>query len=124
MAGGIDILFVDDNEGFRNLVCNTGSVLDLRIKAFHDPKKALGELRAHPDKYRAVVSDYRLGLEMTGLHLLERAREICGDRAAYVLYTGETHELLQKMAKNAGVHYVYKEQGKTRDFLKSLGETG
>ena len=124
MTHGIEILFVDDNEDIRSLVRDTGLMLDLRVKAFRDPAKALEELRNHAGKYCAVVSDYRIGFEMTGLHFLERAKQICGGRAAYVLYTGETHEKLQELAKEVGVHYVFKEPGKTRDFLKSLGETG
>lgn len=120
----IDVLFVDDNADIRNLVRDTGLLLDVHVKAFQDPVKALEELRHHPAKYRAVVSDYRIGFVMTGLHFLEGAKQICGDRAAYVLYTGETHEKLQEMAKQTGVHYVYKEPGKTREFMSGLHKTG
>ena len=117
MAAGIDILLVDDDADTAAFVSDGCLTMNLRVMAVRDPRRALEELRKHHDRYRAVVSDYRLGAVMTGLQFLERVKELYDGDLQRILYTAEDHPSLQQVAKDAGVQYVYKDP---REMMHSL----
>jgi PAS domain S-box-containing protein len=111
----VDVLCVDDEPGFAELIADVLSAADARIRADAetDPVAALDEI---DDTVDCVVSDYRMP-GMTGLELLERVRELRPE-LPFVLFTGEGSEAVAADAIAAGVtEYVPKTAGDGTDVL-------
>jgi signal transduction histidine kinase/CheY-like chemotaxis protein len=71
-AGGLRVLYVDDEEPLVMLAQRWLSRLGHRVTGFSDPALALESFREHPDDFDAVISD----LSMPGLSGLDLVRQI------------------------------------------------
>ena len=81
-------VFVGIIDDETDLVClfrdALSSIPDVRAFGFTDPKLALMHFRDNREKYKCIVSDYRMP-SMNGLELLEEAKEINADVARILI---------------------------------------
>jgi len=98
------ILYIDDQGILVSLVRRLLEKRGWRVSAYVNQEEALAALRAEPDAFDLVVSDYN----MPGLSGLDVAREVRNIRSELpvVIASGFVDEELQANAKEAGVREV------------------
>ena len=98
------ILYLDDDGVLVGLVRRLLERRGWRVSAYVDQEQALAALRADPDDFDLVVSDYN----MPGLSGLDVAREVRNIRSdlPVVVASGFVDEELQANAREAGVREV------------------
>lgn len=111
MSSQISVLHVDDDPGFVEVVREfLQREDDLAIEAETDPMCALERIRADPDAFDCVISDYDMP-NVDGLELLERVREDDLD-LPFILFTGKGSESIAAEAISRGVtDYLQKTTG-------------
>ncbi len=98
---GPHILYLDDDESLVFLLKRLLERRGMRVSAFLDQNEALDALRADPDGFDLVVSDYN----MPGMSGLDVAREVWAIRAnlGFAIASGFIDEKLRAEAEAAGV---------------------
>jgi hypothetical protein len=101
---GQRVLYLDDEESLAELGKRRLQGIGYLVSAYTDPVAALSALRATPDAFHVVVTDYWMP-HMTGLDF---AREVTGIRAdlPVVLLTGHMDDLPEEAMRGAGVRLV------------------
>ena len=104
---GKRVLYVDDEAAIVSLMKRLLERQGFRVSGYPDPREALAVLRAHPDRFDLVVTDFN----MPGMSGLEVAQEIQAIRAdlPVVLASGYITEDLRQKAPAAGIReLIYK----------------
>jgi CheY-like chemotaxis protein len=104
---GRRILYVDDDEAIVTLMLRMLEIQGYRVSGYTDAREALAAVRAQPQAFDLVVTDYN----MPGMSGLEVAREVRAIRAdlPVALASGYITEELRAQAPAAGVvELVYK----------------
>ncbi len=98
---GSHILYIDDDESLVFLLKRLLERRGLRISAYLDQAEALDALRADPDGFDLLVSDYNMP-GMSGLEVASEARAIRADLPVAIA-SGFIDETLRAGAEGAGV---------------------
>jgi CheY-like chemotaxis protein len=100
-GGGEHILYLDDDESLVFLVTRLLERRGFRVSGYTDQRDALAALRAGPDAFDLVVTDYN----MPGMSGLDVARAVRTIRASLpvAIASGFIDETLQTQAAGAGV---------------------
>jgi len=101
---GKHVLYVDDEQAIVFLMKRLLERQGYRVSAFTDPQEALAAVRAYPDQFDLVVTDYNMP-GMSGLEVAQALREICPDLPV-VLASGYITEELRAQAPAAGIREV------------------
>ncbi|MDD4281836.1 MAG: PAS domain S-box protein [Candidatus Methanofastidiosa archaeon] len=116
-AKGLIILYVDDEDGFRDLTkCYLERSGDVRVDTASSAAEALSLLRACT--YDAVVSDYQMPTT-DGIALL-RAIRASGSSIPFVLFTGKGREDVVVRAFECGADYYLQKGGDPRSQFTEL----
>ena len=101
---GQRVLYLDDEESLAELGKRRLQAIGYRVSSYTDPVAALSAVRATPDAFHVVVTDYWMP-HMTGLDF---AREVTGIRAdlPVVLLTGHMDDLPEEAIRQAGIRLV------------------
>jgi CheY-like chemotaxis protein len=101
---GQRVLYLDDEESLAELGKRRLQGIGYLVSAYTDPVAALSALRATPDAFHVVVTDYWMP-HMTGLDF---AREVTGIRAdlPVVLLTGHMDDLPEEALRGTGIRLV------------------
>jgi PAS domain S-box-containing protein len=104
---GKSILYVDDDEAIVFLMTRLLEREGYRVSGYTDPRDALAAVRAQPDAFDLVVTDYNMP-GMSGLEVARALREIRADLPVAVA-SGYITEELRAQAPAAGVsELIYK----------------
>jgi CheY-like chemotaxis protein len=95
------VLFLDDNEELVSASVQMLSRQGYRASGHTAPEAALDAVRAEPQTYDAVVSDYKIQ-SMSGLEVARELSRIRPDLPV-ILISGYIDDELQRMAREAGV---------------------
>ncbi len=120
----LELLAVEDTADIRSLIVDwltTPTDLQYHFSPIVVDSTAAA-LRKLDSGYRpkVVLSDYRLkGDTMSGLPFLERVVDY-GPRIARILFTSDDNPELAKLARNAGISFLYKDAAKWRDLKKNI----
>jgi len=95
------ILFVDDEEQIVNAFSAILGSLGYEVTPFTAGRPALEALRAGPDAYDLVITDYTMP-KMTGIEIAAAVREIRPD-IPVILCSGFVHDAMEEAARRAGV---------------------
>jgi CheY-like chemotaxis protein len=123
--GGPRLLYVDDDESLVFLVTRLLSRRGYKVSGFTDQAEALAALRAAPDEYDLVLTDYN----MPGMSGLDVAREVRAIRASLpvAVASGFIDETLRAEAAGAGVRELIFKADSVEEFcaaVQRLAETG
>ena len=119
-ASGSDvqhIIYVDDYEPMRDLVGETLPDAGFQVTCYESGKAAFEAIRAEPDKYAAVVSDYQL-LGFSGLDLLRQIKQTRADLPVIII-SGYVDDALRAKATAEGASQVI---SKTSDLSQLCSE--
>jgi len=106
-GGGKRILCVDDDESIVFLMTRLLERRGYRVSGYTDPHEALAAVRAGPDRFDLVVTDYNMP-GMSGLELARALRDIRAELPV-ALASGYITEELRRNAPSAGVsELIYK----------------
>jgi PAS domain S-box-containing protein len=113
-CGGVELLHVDDDGAFLELVAThlEAAAERFEVATESDPERALERLRSSPPD--CVVSDYEMPT-MDGLELLRAVRETHRE-LPFVLFTGKGSEEIASEAVSAGVTDYIQKGGSTEKF--------
>jgi len=104
---GGHILFVDDEQGLVLLMKRLLTRQGFRFSGYDDPREALEAVRANPDQFDLVVTDYNMP-HISGLELAQAVKEIRADLPV-ILASGYITEELRAKAPAAGIReLIYK----------------
>ena len=104
---GKSVLFVDDEKGLVQLMKRLLERQGFRISGYTDPREALSAVRADPDQFDLVVTDYSMPL-MSGLDLAQALREVRADLPV-IMASGYITDELRAKAPAAGIcELIYK----------------
>ena len=115
------ILYVDDYSAMRELVSETLPDAGFQVTCVDSGKAALQALLAAPDKYAAVVSDYKLQ-GLSGIDLLQQIKHNQFD-VPVIIISGYVDDALRSKASLAGASFVISKTidlGELRRALRSL----
>ncbi|MBI3375300.1 MAG: response regulator [Betaproteobacteria bacterium] len=101
MGGGQHILYIDDDESLVFLVRRLLERRGYRVSGYTNPGEALAALRAHPQLFDLVVTDYNMP-GMSGLDVAREVRAIRGNLPVAVA-SGFIDQTLRSQAAGAGV---------------------
>ena len=112
-GGGQHVLYIDDDEVMVLMVERLLQRAGFRVSGFSDAKLALARVRAHPDDFDAVVTDFN----MPGLSGLQVAQELARIRPALpvVISSGFLTDALREQAAAAGVRAVMQKERTIED---------
>jgi len=98
---GRRVLFLDDNEELVSALVQTLSRQGFRVNGYTVPEAALDAVRAEPQTYDLIVSDYK----MPGMSGLDVARELSRIRPdlPVIIISGYVDDELQRAARELGV---------------------
>ena len=116
-SGVKHILYVDDYDAMRELVSETLPDAGFKVTCVDSGKSALQALLAEPDKYAAVVSDYKL-LGFSGLDLLIHVKKTRADLPVIII-SGYVDDALRSKAFAEGASLVI---SKTSDLSQLCAE--
>ena len=106
-AQGKSILYLDDDEAIVFLMTRLLQREGYRVSVYTDPRDALAAVRAQPDAFDLVVTDYNMP-GMSGLEVARALREIRADLPV-ALASGHITDELRAQAPGAGVkELIYK----------------
>ena len=106
-GAGKRVLYVDDEEAIIFLMKRLLERQGFRVSGFTDPREAVAAVRANPDRFDLVVTDFNMP-GMSGLAVASALREIRADLPV-VLASGYITEDLRQKAPAAGVReLIYK----------------
>ena len=103
-SGVKHILYVDDYDAMRELVSETLPDAGFKVTCVDSGKSALQALLAEPDKYAAVVSDYKLQ-GLSGIDLLQQIKHNQFD-VPVIIISGYVDDALRSKASLAGASLV------------------
>jgi two-component system cell cycle sensor histidine kinase/response regulator CckA len=104
---GKHILFVDDEEGLVRLIKRLLTRQGFLFSGYDDPREALEAVRAHPDQFDLVVTDYNMP-HISGLELAQAVKAI-RPGLPVILASGYITEELRAEAPAAGIReLIYK----------------
>lgn len=98
------IIYVDDYEPMRDLVGETLPDAGFQVTCYESGKAAFEAIRAEPQKYAAVVSDYKL-LGFSGIDLLSQVKKTRADLPVIII-SGYVDEALRSKAFAEGASQV------------------
>ena len=113
------VLYLDDDEALVMLVTRLLERQGYQVSAFTDQRAALSALRAGPNDFDLVVTDYNVP-GMSGLDVAYEVRNIRADLPVAVV-SGFVDEKLQAMAADAGVVEVIFKANVVEDFCAAVG---
>lgn len=111
------VIYVDDYEPMRDLVGEMLPDAGFQVTCYESGKAAFEAIRAEPQKYAAVVSDYKL-LGFSGVDLLNQVKKIRADLPVIII-SGYVDDALRSMAFAAGASNVI---SKNSDLSQLCGE--
>jgi CheY-like chemotaxis protein len=76
MTAGLRILVADDDGPVRDMIADCLTEAGYEVAAACDGAQALVEIDNGPDRFRALVTDIRMGEGPDGWHIARRAREL------------------------------------------------
>jgi len=117
-AAGEHILFVDDDESLVFLVRGLLERRGYRVSAFTEPQEAIDAVRAAPDEFSLVVSDYIMR-GPTGLDVARAVRDIRADLPV-VIASGYISEELTSQAGGAGVRQIVIKPNVVSEFIDAI----
>ena len=103
-SGVKHILYVDDYDAMRELVSETLPDAGFEVTCVDSSKSALQALLAEPDKYAAVVSDYKLQ-GLNGIELLQQIKHNQFD-VPVIIISGYVDNVLHSEASLCGASLV------------------
>lgn len=104
---GKHILYVDDEEGLVVLMRRLLTRRGFRVSGYTDPREALAAVRAGPELFDLVVTDFNMP-HMSGMEVAQALREIRADLPV-ILASGYITEDLRAQAPAAGIcELIYK----------------
>lgn len=107
----MDVLFVDDDTNFLQLLERKADNSDLNAFTCQDPEKVKDFLEE--EDIDCIVSDYKMS-SMSGMELLEEIRQD-NPYIPFIIFTGKGNEDLASNAISKGVtDYIVKDEGLTR----------
>lgn len=86
------VLLVDDDAAVQTMLGIELSHAGFEIVAAGDGTQALAELESDAARFRAVVTDIRLGTGPDGWHVGRRARELVSDMPVIYMTGDSTHD--------------------------------
>jgi len=115
---GRHVLFLDDNPELVHAMERTLPRQGYRVSGYTAAEEALAAVRAAPQDYDLVVTDYRLP-RVSGL---EVAREIAGVRSdlPVVVISGYVDENLRRAARDVGVREVLHKLHTTEELFEEI----
>ena len=113
-GGGKHILYVDDDEAIVFLMTRLLQRQGYRVSGFVDAHEALAAVRARPEAFDLVVTDYNMP-RMSGLEVAQALREIRADLPV-ALASGYITEELRAKAPAAGVRELIYKPDTAEDF--------
>ncbi|MFB6282524.1 MAG: PAS domain S-box protein [Halobacteria archaeon] len=113
----INLLHVEDNTGYADLVSDFLTDLGLNVTTANTPQEALDKLGS--EEFDCVLSDYEMP-EMNGLELLDEVRENY-DSLPFILFTSHGSEDIASEAITAGVS-DYIQKGSSKDDFELLAK--
>lgn len=113
-----DILYVDDDESLVFLVTRMLEQRGYRVSAFTEPLKAIDAVRAAPQDFALVVSDYIMP-GSSGLDVARAVRAIRADLPV-VIVTGYATVELAREAAQAGASEVLSKPHVAEEFIDAL----
>jgi CheY-like chemotaxis protein len=121
IGGGQHVLYIDDDEVLVLMVDRLLQRSGFRVTTASDPRAGLAQLRARPQAFDAVVTDFNMP-ELSGL---EVAREVAALRPELpvVVSSGYLSEEVRRQAQAAGVRGLLKKEQTLEELpglLKSL----
>ena len=107
VGAGRSILYIDDDEALAFLVQRLLSRRGFRVDTQTHPQEALIRLRANPDDFDLIVTDYNMPA-MSGLDVVREVRVLRPGMKVAVI-SGFIDEELRRLASMAGVrHLIFK----------------
>jgi len=117
-GSGQHILYLDDDEALVFLVKRLLERRGCRVSAFTDQREALAALRAEPESFDLVVTDYNMP-GMSGLDVVREARTIRAGLPVAVA-SGFIDETLRANAHAAGVRELIFKAGAVDDLCTAI----
>ena len=117
-GGGQHVLYIDDDEVMVLMVDRLLQRAGFRVSALCDARLALAKVRAHPNDFDAVVTDFN----MPGLSGLQVAQELARIRPTLpvVISSGFLTDALREQAAAAGVRAVVQKERTLEDLADVL----
>jgi DNA-binding response OmpR family regulator len=101
MTPAILLLFVEDDDLIRGLMGEALTDAGFEITAAQDGSQALAELDADASRFRAVITDIRLGEGPDGWEVGRRARELVHDMPIVYVSGDSAHDWSSKGVPNS-----------------------
>jgi two-component system, sensor histidine kinase len=95
-TGKTHVLLVEDDARVRNATRMLLKVEGYDVTAASSLKEACEAAAAHPD-ISLVVTDYHLGSDDTGVHVITALRKCLGERLPAILITGDTSSAMREL---------------------------
>jgi PAS domain S-box-containing protein len=110
---GQHVMYVDDDEVMLLMVSHLLERLGYRATCLSDPAVAIAAVRAHPEEYDVVVTDYNMP-PMSGLDVAGAVRSVCPDLLV-VISSGFISDELRLAAADLGVFDVMRKENTLED---------
>jgi PAS domain S-box-containing protein len=115
---GRRILYVDDEEGLVLLMKLLLTHKGFRFSGYTDPREALAAVRAYPDQFDLVVTDYKMP-HLSGLEVARALKEIRADLPV-VLASGFITEEVRDKAPAAGIRELIEKPSTTEKLAEAI----
>ncbi len=120
------VMIVDDEEAVADVLHHLLAVLGYGSEVFLNPLKALEAMRADPDKWAAIVSDYTMP-DLTGEQFIGQARSVRSDIPVILTSGFESHgqsEALARLGVNAFIAKPFQAEDLARGLSVCLASSG
>lgn len=104
----LDIVLVDDEQAILDAMQVLLSQWECRCHAFATVEEAEQSISSGDYTVDIIISDYRLGDDVTGLECIKRLRQVTGLQTIAVLLSGDTDPKLLKQVQDAGFYMLHK----------------